>query len=227
MLPDLRRSNLTLRLRRVPRGNERFAPPRRPRGAFTLLELLMVVAIMAILTAALMPLAESTSHDMMVAAAQTVATDLAYARSLAVANNSHYTVHFDPQQNRYVLEHSGSNELLDTLPDSIFRSPGDPSDEHIVKLTELPGVGEPAVLVGAFRAGNAAESIRDVEFGPLGETTETDHTVVLLTVGTGMKQRYALVVVNPVTGLASVHAYGERLPSDISPTAIETITDSL
>ena len=66
-----------------------------------------------------------------------------------------------------------------------------------------------------------------VEFGPLGETTETSHSVVLLTIGSGSARRHALVLVNPVTGLATVHPYSENLPSDVSAQTAEAITDTL
>jgi len=224
MFPGLRVSLLS-----VPpgRGRRRVTPRRSRVAAFTLLELLMVVAVVAILTATLVPWAESTTHDTMVAAAQTVATDLAYARSLAVANNSTYTVHFDTALNRYVLEHSGANQALDTLPVSVFRNPSDPPDEHIVDLTQLPCVGEPVTLAGVFRADTTPESIDQIEFGPFGETTETGHSVVVLTIGSGPARRHALIVVNPVTGLATVHPYSDNLPSDLSTASAEAIWDTL
>ncbi|MBN2217964.1 MAG: prepilin-type N-terminal cleavage/methylation domain-containing protein [Pirellulales bacterium] len=196
-------------------------------GGFTLLELLMVIAVVAIVTAALVPWAESTAHDTMVAAAQTVATDMAYARSLAIANNSSYKVHFDSGQNRYILEHSGTNEALDTLPRSVFSNPGDPPNQHIVELAALPGVGESVRLAGVFRAGATPAPINEIEFGSLGETTETDHSVVLLTIGSGSGRRHALILVNPITGLATVHPYSQNLPSDLSPETAGAIANTL
>jgi len=200
---------------------------RRPLAGFSRLELLMVLAGMAILTAAMLPWAESTAHDAVVAAAQTVATDLAYARSLAVANNSSYVIHFEPDQNRYVLRHSGTGGPLDTLPDSIFRNANDPPDRHIVNLAELPGVGQPVTLAGVFLAGAGMESVDDIEFEHLGNTVQESHSVVLLTIGAGTGRRYALVVVNPVTGLATVHPYSENLPSDLPSQAVEGILQTL
>ena len=197
------------------------------RTGFSLLELMMVIAVMAIFTAALIPWAESTSHDTMIAAAQNVATDLAYARSLAVSNNSNYVVRFNKDNNRYILEHSGSNAALDTLPDSVFRNADDPPNKHIVKLDELPGIGEPVELVGVFRAADTPESIENIEFGPLGETTETSPSIVLIKLGTKSRLRHALIVVNPITGLATVYPYSENLPSDIPTTVVEQITDML
>jgi prepilin-type N-terminal cleavage/methylation domain-containing protein len=196
-------------------------------AGFSLLELLMVVAVVAILTAAVMPWAESSSHETLVAAAQTVATDLAYARSLAVTNNSKYVVHFDVANNRYVLEHSGAAGALDTLPDSVFRSPNDPPDQHIVNLKALPGISEPVKLAGVFHIGGTTEPASDIEFGPLGETTRTGYSIVALELKSGVFKRRALVLVNPITGLATVHPYAEDLPSDLSSTRVEEVLDAL
>jgi prepilin-type N-terminal cleavage/methylation domain-containing protein len=211
-------------------ASQRRQPPAGARLAaagFTLLELLMVVAVVAILTAVVMPWTQSTSHETLEAAARAVATDLAYARSLSVTNNSNYVVNFDVAGNRYVLEHSGANETLDTLPDSVFRSVDDPPDQHIVKLNELPGIGDPVELVGAYRIDGGVSDITDVEFGPLGETTETGYTVLVLKLKVDGSDRFAVVVVNPVTGLATVHPEGRDLPSTVSATDVENILKSL
>lgn len=186
----------------------------------------MVIAVVAILTAVVMPWSESNSQQTIAAAAQTVATDLAYARSLAVANNSDYLVTFDVGQNRYYLEHCGTNADLDTLPDSVFRDSNDPPDQHIVYLDKLPGIGDSVKLAGLFHAGSTAESISDIQFGPLGETTKTGYSMVLLTLGSEPKQRHALVLVNPITGLATVYLSPQDLPSDLSSDMVETILNT-
>jgi prepilin-type N-terminal cleavage/methylation domain-containing protein len=195
-------------------------------AGFTLLELLMVIAVVAILTAVMLPWGETGSHETMVAAAQTVATDLAYARSLAITNNSNYTMTFDVAQNRYVLEHSGTSDTLDTLPDSIFRNPDDPSTQHIVSLDKLPGIGEPVKLAGVYHMGGTIEPTTSIEFGPLGETTNSGYSIVRLTLGSGSGKRHALVLVNPVTGLATVHPYSENLPSDLSSEAVDDLPET-
>ena len=101
-------------------------PPRHP--AFTLLELLLVVAIVGILVGVLLPNMQPAVYDQLRSTAQIVATDLAYARSLAVANNDNYRITFDLNANQYVLTHSGTNAALNTLPKTPFSSPGDPAD---------------------------------------------------------------------------------------------------
>ena len=69
--------------------------------AFTLLELLLVVAIVGILVGVLLPDMQPAVYDQLRSTAQIVATDLAYARSLAVANNDNYRITFDLNNNQY------------------------------------------------------------------------------------------------------------------------------
>src|SRR5688572_7962117 len=107
-------------------------------SGFSLVELLIVVSLMGILAALAIPTMNSGTHEELQAAAQLLCGDLAYGRSLAVANNSSYRFRFQASQNRYVLEHSGTNPALNTLPDAPFRSPSDPDNEHSVNLNDLP-----------------------------------------------------------------------------------------
>src|SRR5262245_26210309 len=79
----------------------------RSRAALTLIELLMTIAVLGILAAILIPQITGDLPERLNAAAQVVSTDLDYARSLAVANNTSYRITFDTANNRYVLRHSG------------------------------------------------------------------------------------------------------------------------
>ncbi len=175
---------------------------RRPRG-LSLIELLLVVAMLGILVGLLLPDAGATLPDRLRAAARLLAGDLAYARSLAVANNSRYRIRFEPDENRYVLEHSGVRAALDTLPPSPFRNPGDPDDQHIVDFDLVPQVGPRVRLLGAVVDSGTLQRVDDVEFDSLGQTTRSGPTVIWLCVGEGADQRYITVEVNPATGLAT------------------------
>src|SRR5687767_13343326 len=111
---------------------------RRHDAGFSLIELLIVVSIMGVLAALVLPNSNPGLHDQLQSAAQIVASDIAYGRSLAVANNSRYRFVFEANNNRYVLRHSGANTALNVLPSAAFRSPSDPPDQHIVELAALP-----------------------------------------------------------------------------------------
>lgn len=177
--------------------------PQRERVGFTLIELLIVVAVMAILAAIVVPSATPAVSQRLRSAAEMLATDLGYVRSLAVSNASQYRVTFDLANNQYVIEHSGSNGALDTLPPGPFRAANDPADEHIVDLDLVPTLSRGGVQLSAVTTGGGAP-LTQIEFGPLGATTESDETVIWFSAGSGTTEQSVGVFVNPVTGLATV-----------------------
>ncbi len=157
--------------------------PSRPHRGFSLVELLIVVSLMGILAALALPSFNPGTREELHAAAQVVAGDLAYGRSLAVANNSSYRMRFEIAKNRYVLQHSGANPALNTLPEAPFRSPSDPKDQHIFDLADLPHLsGQNVRLAAVTTAGGSP--LTEVEFQSLGETTQAAETVVWMAAGT-------------------------------------------
>jgi prepilin-type N-terminal cleavage/methylation domain-containing protein len=180
--------------------------PRRS-AAFTLLELLLVVAIVGFLAAIVLPSSQPAIYDQLRSTAQIVATDLSYARSLAVANNDNYRIAFDLTGNTYTMTHSGANPALNQLPWSPFSLLSDPPTQHIVNLSTLPHVGPIVRLSALATSGTTYQSVADVEYGPLGQTLRADPTVVWLMAGSGGSRRYISLQVNPVTGLVQVNGY--------------------
>jgi len=177
-----------------------------------LIELLIVIAILGILVGLVLPEADANYYDQVRALAHILRTDLAYGRSLAVANNSSYRFTFDTAQNRYLLEHSGSNAALDVLPDGPFHNPGDPPGQHIVDLDELPHLGPTVQILTVAKSLAAPQRVAEVEFGPLGETTRSEKTVVWLSIGHGLDTRYITLTIDPVTGLAEIGEYTSEGP---------------
>ena len=177
---------------------------RRQSAGFSLIELLIVIAVIGILAGLVLPRSNPSLYDQLRSVAQILRTDLAYGRSLAVTNNSTYRITFDTTDNRYILEHSGSRAALDTLPDSPFRDPDDPPERHVVDLDALPHIGPGVRIVSAATSGALVARVADVEFGPLGETTRTSPTVVWLAAGYGLDTRYLSLTINPVTGLTDL-----------------------
>jgi prepilin-type N-terminal cleavage/methylation domain-containing protein len=185
-------------------------------AAFSLIELLLVLTVLGILVGLALPSSDPSVAEQLRAAARLVATDLAYGRSLAVNYNSTYRFTFDSKQNRYVLEHSGSNAALNVLPRSPFRSPNDPPTQHIVSLDELPVVGPPMKLVAVTVGNNAMAQATTLEFGPLGETTRAEPTTIWLAAGRGTGRRYLPITVHPVTGMAEVGSQRSQGPPGVT-----------
>jgi prepilin-type N-terminal cleavage/methylation domain-containing protein len=186
------------------------------RAGLTLIELLLTLAVLGILAAVLIPQLSGDLPERLSAAAQVVVSDLDYARSLAVSNNTAYAITFNPAQNEYVLRHSGANVQFNTLPRSPFRQTDDAVNEQTTALSELP-IPEPRVrLIAVIRMQGGGQSVNSVEFTPLGGTTSTNPTVIWLACGGGSVRRFLSIAVDPVTGLATIGQPVTALPSAVS-----------
>jgi len=188
--------------------------PGRRSDAFTLIELLIVIAMMGILVGLVLPGMDPALDEQLRLGAEVLRTDLAYARSLAITNQSTYRITFDRGENRYVLTHSGADDALDALPDSPFRNPGDPPEQHVVDFDELPRVGRGVRFEAAATLDTFLLTTDNIEYGPLGETTRGSYSVIWLAAGTGEETKYVWLLVYPVTGLAEVGGYSTNGPPD-------------
>lgn len=176
----------------------------RPRG-YTLIELLIVVALISIVAGLVVPQFEPAVHDQLTSVAQIVAADIDFARNLAIANNTEYRFDFYPDENKYVLVHAGYSPTFSTLPLTPFRDPADSPDQATSSLGRLPiNVHLPVQLVAVHRLAPSPQTATDVEFGPLGGTLEPEETVIWLGCGSGTNRRYLPVRISPVTGLVAV-----------------------
>ena len=73
-------------------------------GGFSLLEVIIVVVILAIAAAMVVPMISSGAGTKVMAAAQMVAADLEYAKSMAVTRGRRYRVTFDAVGESYQVE---------------------------------------------------------------------------------------------------------------------------
>lgn len=185
----------------------------RQSAGFSLVELLIVISIIGIIAGLIIPGANPSLRDQLQSTAQLIANDIAYARGLAVSNGSSYKLSFDLTNNQYVLRHSGTNSTLNTLPPSPFHLRSDAANQHTIRLADLPRVNQQARLFAVYAQGASPATVSDLEFGPLGETTRTQPTIIWLTVGTGADQRWISVRVNPVTGLTWVENFQATNPA--------------
>lgn len=174
------------------------------RCGYTLVEITISIAVIGIMAAAAVPLFQPDVAAQLTSFAQIVASDCAHARDLAVTNNSKYRLTFDLANNRYYLEHSGTNSALNNLPASIFRNPANTATRQYTDLDDVPQLGTGGFLEGVIAPESPPTAVTTIEFGPLGATTQTAETVVWLSAGAADGLRYIAVRVNPVTGLSDI-----------------------
>jgi prepilin-type N-terminal cleavage/methylation domain-containing protein len=87
------------------------APGLHGRNGFTLVEILIVVVIIAIAAAVAIPLASSAAGMQIKSAANIVAADLEYAKSLAISTARNHTVVFDKNTDSYRIEDQDGNVI--------------------------------------------------------------------------------------------------------------------
>jgi prepilin-type N-terminal cleavage/methylation domain-containing protein len=76
---------------------------------FTIIELLIVVVIIAIAAMAAIPLSSSAASTQVRSAAQMIAADLEYAKSMSISRGQSYSVVFDEGAENYRILDQGSN----------------------------------------------------------------------------------------------------------------------
>lgn len=181
--------------------------PDRSRTGFTLVELLIVIAVLGVVVGVFLPRLETSIPDRLAAAIRALASDLEYTRELAVANNSRYRLQFSVASNEYELTHRGSNPALDDLPASAYlkdTTSADGKPAQRFRLDSLPGSGAPVQLHAVLRNASALNPAT-IEFDSLGETDSPAATDIWLRAGTGDDRRFQRLTVSPVTGLTKIH----------------------
>jgi prepilin-type N-terminal cleavage/methylation domain-containing protein len=175
-------------------------------GAFTLIELLIVVVLISVVAGMVLSRFEPNVADQLVAAAQVLASDLDYARELAIANNTKYKIGFDIASNAYWLQHSGTNPALDTLPSHPFLKNGKDAVNRPLQrgsLDELASIGYRPTLL-SVQTVSSKQQVNTVEFDPTGQTTNGEDVVIWLACGTQQARRFIPLTINTATGMVTV-----------------------
>jgi len=80
-------------------------------GGFTLIEIIIVVVILAIAAMTAIPLMSSAGSVQIRSAANMIAADLEYARSMAISRGQNYSVVFDKNTESYRIEDQYNNVI--------------------------------------------------------------------------------------------------------------------
>ena len=152
------------------------------------------------------PSTQPSLYEQLDSTAHIVATELAYGRSLAVSNNDQYRFSWDLPNNRfYAAIRRHERRLFQTLPNHRLQpAPGDPPNQHIVDLDELPHIGPTVQLAAVVSSGSTTAPVTTLAFSPLGGTVSAVPATIWLSAGSGDSTRYITVTMKPVTGLATV-----------------------
>ena len=182
------------------------------RGGFTLIEILITVAVLGILAAVIIPQLGAAATDQVSGAAQIIVSDLDYARSLAITNNSKYRIEFQSDQNGYVLTHTGANAALDALPAHPFRKPSADPLALEVALRDFPSIGATVMIASIVTEETSPKAVDTIEFSTLGQTTRTQPTIIWLSSSAGAEEIFLPIRVNPVTGLTTIGEFTMTAP---------------
>lgn len=187
------------------------------RQAFSVVELLIVIAILGILLAVASPYLSSDVPHQLQMAADSVAGDITYARGLAVANNSSYRLTFNVSASTYVLQHTGATTALNKLPPSPFHTFNAGQTQQTADLSRLPMVAG-SVKIAAVKKNPASPSdVTDLEFGPLGNTTRSDATLIWLYSNSTGSKIYIPITLNATTGIVDVGDVQAATPAGVTP----------
>jgi prepilin-type N-terminal cleavage/methylation domain-containing protein len=178
--------------------------PSQKRRGVSLVEILFVVAVLALVAVGAVVYFQPGITDELENAAQIVLADVERARNLSVANNTKYKLVFSSDGSGYYLQHSGSNTALNTLPSWPYKQASDSSDKQTTVLKTLPGLTD-VDLIGVVKVASSGRTrLTELEFTSAGATSHTESTEIWLAAGSGTSRRYLTVTINPTTGLAGV-----------------------
>ncbi len=178
----------------------------RRRGAspgFSVFEMLCSVIVVAILAAVVVPRLEPSGVQSIESVARILASDLNYARSLAIQYNTQWSVQFDPVDNHYDLVYAGGG-LQPYFPVNP-RGYGDaPAALYRVQVNRLgeSTVGDNGVRLAGAALKTSQTNVVGVTFGPQGSLgpAQSDDAVVWFTYGSGGSMIYVRLTISWVTG---------------------------
>lgn len=157
------------------------------RRGFTLIEIIIVVVILAIAAMAAIPMMSSASSVQIRSAANLIAADLEYAKSMSISMGTNYRVEFDASTESYGIYKEG-----ETTP---IEHPVNVNKDYVVNFTTESRLGKVAISSVDFN------STSTVEFDCLGSPVGLSSTGSITISADGIT---AIITVEPVTGYVSI-----------------------
>ncbi len=170
-------------------------PARQTARAFTIVEIMIVVVILGFIAMAAIPMMSSASSVQIKTAANLIAADLEYAKSMAISRGNSYTVVFDKWNETYQIEDSSGN---------IIPHPVHKGTNYVVDFTADHRLDKVNISAVNFDPG----STQTVTFDSLGSPYSGTTTANDLNVGTvtlTVDGRTITVNVEPVTGYITIN----------------------
>ncbi|MHC4757418.1 MAG: GspH/FimT family protein [Planctomycetota bacterium] len=153
------------------------------RGGYTLLEIMIVIGIIMIAAAMVVPMMSSAGSIQLRSAANIVAADLEYAKSIAITQGENFKVVFEPLTERYRIEDTAGN---------VVSHPVKKGFDYVMDFTTEGSLNQVTISSVSFNTST------EVQFDCLGSPSEGG-TVTLEANGEVMT-----VNVEPVTGFISI-----------------------
>ena len=161
---------------------------------FTLIEVIVVVVILAIVALMAVPMFGSAADIQLKAAANMIAADLEYAKSMAISRQQDYSVVFNSTDESYEVQDSGGNVIphpIDPRPlKEVFPSNSRLNQVVIASAVFDPGSEETVTFdyLGSPHSGPSA-----------GNPLDSEGTIIL-----GADSLTMTVTVEPITGYVTI-----------------------
>ncbi len=177
----------------------------------TLLEVMIVILLLAIITGIVIPRAGTDRPEVLRSAAEVLAADLTFARSLAVTRGGPHKVVLLPGTGTYWIEYAGNNPALAELPPSPFAALDSTSQRLVFRLEEMPGVGRGITIWGCIPSQGSGE--QTIIFDPLGSLASPQDITIILTALENNQPWYVAIRVRAATGHPEVSNPTQTLPA--------------
>jgi type II secretion system protein H len=162
-------------------GNGKDSPD--SRSGFTLIEILILAVLLGIVALTAVPMLSSAGTIQLRAAANMIAADLEYAKSMAISKGQNYSVVFDQNSESYQIKDQGGNVIPHPVKKGFNYIVDFQSDGRLNRV-DITGVN--------------FGSTNDVAFDSLG-SPDSGGTVTLQAAGTTVT-----ITVEPITGYISI-----------------------